>query len=292
MRPRTLSRPLCLRWTLGVLSCTASLLACAGDRLTATGGISDVDGAGGGGLTPWALITGYGTDGQVGGNAHITHLEISDFRLDSSGVAIGIDDRLELSLSRVILGLGSTVPGESIREDVAGIKLRLAGDAVFEPDRALPQVAIGAEYKHNLDAAPIPRALGARRDADFDYYLSATKLWFAAVGGRNLLANLTLRATRANQMGLLGFGGDRSDTRRLEPEGSLALFLRDDLAVGAEFRRKPDNLSAFHEDTFYDTFVAWFPLKSVSLTAAWTHLGRIADKTDQRGVLLQLQIDH
>ena len=30
-------------------------------KLTATGGVSQLEGAGGGGLTPWALITGYGT---------------------------------------------------------------------------------------------------------------------------------------------------------------------------------------------------------------------------------------
>ena len=264
----------------------------AGDRLIATGAISDVEGSGGGGLTPWAVITGYGGDDQVGGNAHITHVAISDFKLDNAGVAVGIDDRLELSLSRLTLDLGSTVPGDFIREDVVGIKLKLAGDAVFEPDRAMPQVAVGAEYKHNLDMAPVPRALGARRDADVDYYLAATKLWFAALAGHNVVGDLTLRATRANQLGLLGFGGDRNDSYQLEPEGSLAAFLRDDLAAGFEFRRKPDNLSAFKEDSFYDVFLAWFPDKDVSLTAAWTHLGQIADKHDQRGVFLQLQFDH
>ena len=30
-------------------------------KLLATGGVSQVEGAGGGGLVPWALITGYGS---------------------------------------------------------------------------------------------------------------------------------------------------------------------------------------------------------------------------------------
>ena len=263
----------------------------AGDRLTATGGVSDLEGAGGGGLTPWALITGYGTDQQIGGNAHLTHVEITDFRLDSAGVAVGIDDRLELSLDRLTLSLGSVSPGAEIREDIVGIKLKLAGDAVFEPDSAMPQVAAGVEFKHNLNEIPIPQAVGARRDADVDYYLSATKLWFGAVAGHNLLGNLTLRATRANQLGLLGFGGDRNDHYQIEPEVSLGVFLRDDLATGLEYRHKPNNLSALHEDSFYDLFVVWFPVKSVSVTLASAHLGEIATFQDQRGVVLSVQLD-
>jgi hypothetical protein len=278
--------------TLLAWSCLLAVpIAQAGDRLIATGGISDLEGAAGGGLTPWAVIAGHGTDDQVGGSAHATHIEISGFRLDNAGAAVGIDDTLELSIGRLSLSLGTTVPGEVIREDVVGIKLKLAGDAVFEPDRLMPQVAAGVEYKQNEDGLPIPRALGARRDADFDFYVAATKLWFAGLAGHNLVSNITLRATRANQLGLLGFGGDRNDRYRLEPEGSLALFLRDDVAAGLEFRRKPDNLSAFHEDAFYDVFLAWFVNKDLSLTAAWTRLGQIADQHDQRGLFLQLQLE-
>jgi hemoglobin len=39
-----------------------------------------------------------------------------------------------------------------------------------------------------------------------DVYLAASKLLFNQVAGRNLLLNGTLRATKANQTGLLGFG--------------------------------------------------------------------------------------
>ena len=44
----------------------------AGDRLLATGGVSQVEGSGGGGLVPWALITGLGTVDEVGGSAFCT----------------------------------------------------------------------------------------------------------------------------------------------------------------------------------------------------------------------------
>lgn len=35
-----------------------------GGKLLLTGGVTQIEGAGGGRLTPWALIGGYGSDGQ------------------------------------------------------------------------------------------------------------------------------------------------------------------------------------------------------------------------------------
>ena len=41
-------------------------MALAGDRLIATSGVSQIEGAAGGGLVPWAVIAGYGTRDQFG----------------------------------------------------------------------------------------------------------------------------------------------------------------------------------------------------------------------------------
>ncbi|GAA5179828.1 DUF3034 family protein [Niveibacterium umoris] len=269
-----------------------TLGAAPGARLTATGGVSQIEGSGGGGLVPWALISGYASADQIGGSAFVTRVDTGDFRLDSGGGALGIGDRVELSYALQRFDLGTTVPGASIRMDIVGAKIRLAGDAVYDQDRWLPQLALGVQYKHNRDFDFVPKALGANRGDDWDAYLAASKVWIDGPFGRSLLANLTLRATRANQLGLLGFGGDKSDAHRIEPEASLGLFLRDDLVLGAEYRAKPDNLSAFREDAFADVFVAWFPSKRLSITAAWTDLGNIADKPHQQGAYLSLQIAH
>lgn len=252
-----------------------------GSRLPATGGVSQIEGAGGGGLTPWALITGYGSRDQVGVTVFHTRADPTDFSLIATGAAIGIRDRVEVSYARQRLGLGSTVPGQSISQDIFGLKVKLAGDAVFDQDRWMPQLAVGFQYKRNDDMS-VPKALGARHDEGVDFYLAATKIWLGAVFGRNLLLNGTVRATKANQMGLLGFGGDRRDEYRYMPEASVGIFLTDRLVLGAEARRKPDNLSVFREETFKDIFVAWFPSKRVSLTAAWVDLGQIADRKEQR----------
>ena len=262
--------------------------ASASGRLIATGGVSELEGSAGGGIVPWAVIAGYGTRDQVSATAFHTNLAIDNFTLKSNGVAVGIHDRLELSFSRQLFGLGTTVPGQSIRQNVAGVKLKLMGDLVVDQDIWLPQVSAGMQYKNNLDTT-VPRLIGARHDSGVDFYLSATKLYLAGLYGRNVLANLTLRRTKANQLGILGFGGDKRDQYRHLWEGSLAVMLKDDVVVGVEFRNKPDNLSAFREDDFYDLFLAYFPTKSVSATVAYARLGQIADKRNQKGTYLSLQ---
>lgn len=264
-------------------------------KLTATGGVSQLEGAAGGGLTPWALIAGYGTRDSYGGNVHYTAVRTRDYGLATWGAAAGIADRVELSLAtQEFTGRLAPLDRLVLRQDIAGVKLRVAGDAVLEQDSWLPQIAVGAQYKRSravggLGALGITdvRQLGAQDDRGIDWYLAATKIFL----DRSLLLNLTLRATRANQMGLLGFGGDRGDARRLEPEASVAWLLHRQWVAGAEYRAKPRNLSVDHERDYRDVFVAWFPSKHLSVTAAYAVLGDITvfNPETQRGWYLSLQ---
>ena len=258
------------------------VIAQVGDRLPATMGVVEVEGAGGGGLTPWATIAGAGSRDQVGAAVFSTYLKTSgDYSLDAHGIAVGIRDTVEVSLSQMRFGLADTVPGQSIRVQIVGVKLRLLGDAVYDQDRWWPQISAGLQQKHNLDPA-VPLALGARRTTDNDWYVAATKVWLGAAGGRNVLADLTLRSTDANQFGILGFGGQKSDHHRVEPEASIAILPRDDLAGGVEWRSRPDQLSGLREQSAADVFIAWFPQRWLSITAAYLDLGNIAVKPDQR----------
>ncbi len=261
----------------------------AGGRLLATGGVTEIEGAGGGGIVPWALIGGTGTRDEIGASAFGTYLGISDFRLQSAGVAVGFYDRVELSYARQSFSLGSTVPGDVIRLDTYGAKLKLFGDAVYDQDRWWPQVAAGVEVKNNRDFDFVPKAVGARRATGTDFYLAATKLYLAGLFGRNVLVDATMRASRANQLGLLGFGGDLGDRYRLRFEGSAAVFVDDHVAIGGEYRGKPNNLGAFREQSFEDVFIAWVPTKNLAATVAWARLGRIADKADQSAIYGSLQ---
>lgn len=264
----------------------------AGDRLLATGGVSQLEGAAGGGLLPWALIAGYGTDKQFGFSAYYSHARTSGgFELDTGGAAVGIMNRVEVSLSQQEFGLSNVAPG-SIKIDTVGIKLRLIGDAVYDQDTWVPQLSVGALLKHNEDYHAVPQAIGAKNSSGVDYYIAASKLYLGAVAGRNLLLNGTLIATKGNQFGILGFGGDKHDDYQLQPAVSVAVMLADNLLIGAEYRVKPDNLSAFKEEDAKDVFVAWFPVKNFSITAAYIDLGNIATKQDQSAWYLSGQIPY
>ena len=261
-----------------------SLNAAAADRLAWTGAVTQVEGSAGGGLVPWALISGLETADQVGGSAFYSHVHTSDFALRTGGISVGLFDRVEISLARQRFDAGSVIPGLELGQDVLGLKLRVAGDAVFAPDRWLPQIAIGVQGKRTMDFDQAPRAVGARKAEDLEFYVAATKLYFSALGGRNVVLNGTLRRTRANQFGLLGFGGDRRAGYRLLPEVSAAVLVTEIVLLGVEWRMKPNNLGAFSEDSAKDVFIAWNPTKMVSATLAWVDLGRIAGKSAQRGV--------
>lgn len=264
-------------------------------KLLATGGVSQVEGAGGGGIVPWALITGYGTRDSWGANAHYTYVHTQDYQLDTYGVALGIADRVELSLaSQTFKGSLAPLDNLNLKQDIWGLKVKLMGDAVYEQDSWLPQVAVGVMYKDHkgvggLGALGVTNVtqLGAQSDHGYDYYVAATKILLE----QSLLLNLTLRATKANQMGLLGFGGDQGDSRRVMPEISAAYLVNRHVAVGAEYRRKPHNLGVDPEQAYVDAFVAWFPTKNVSVTAAYASLGKITvfNPKTQRGLYLSVQ---
>jgi hypothetical protein len=273
---------------IAMVSLVATSGAMAGDRLLATGGVMQVEGSAGGGLSPWALIAGLGTDTQVGVSGYCTQVKPDDFKLTSCGIAIGALNRLELSLAKQKFDLGTTVPGQSIEQRIIGVKLRVLGDAVTEQDTWLPQVAIGAQFKHNQDFDLVPTLLGAKHRNGIDMYLAATKVWLAGPFGRSWIGNVTLRSSQANQMGILGFGGDQGG-RKLLAETSVGAFLNDNLVLGLEYRQKPDNLSVFREDDFKDVFLAWIPVKYLSVTVAYADLGNIADKNHQRGAYVSLQ---
>lgn len=266
-----------------------STQAFAGDRLLGTGGAQEIEGQGGGGIVPWALIAGYGTNRQVGGSAFVTRVDVKDFDLTSYGAAVGLFDRVELSVSKQSFDAGSVIAGLKLKTETLGAKVRLYGDTVYEQDSPWPQLALGVQYKRNTDMT-IPTAVGAARGSDTDIYLAATKVWLAGIGGRTTLVNVVLRETRANQFGLLGFGGDKKTSRTLQPEFSGAVLLTDKLALGVEYRAKPDNLSALKEENAKDVFLAWFPHRNVAITAAYANLGVIAGKEKQKGGYLSVQL--
>lgn len=254
---------------------------------TASAAVSEVDGAGGGGIVPWALLSGDDAQNDYGAVASYTFINSDDFTLHSAGAAASFMHRFEVSYARWYLDPPSALglPTSNIQTDVLGAKVKL-----MDMSDGLPQVALGVQYKHNAEGTLV-KSLGAKSDSGTDFYVAATKV--TSLGGKNVLLNGTLRETKANWMGLVGFGSATDDSYQLQFEGSAGVFVNDQTLVGVEYRSKPDNLKAvgLAEDDIGDVFVAYFPNKTLALVGAYADLGQITTATykNQRALYLQLQ---
>ncbi|MEC7816725.1 MAG: DUF3034 family protein [Pseudomonadota bacterium] len=279
---------------LGLLSASTALASDPGSRIWATGGVTTIEGSAGGGLVPWALLSGYASDEEWGGTLNLSRARVDDYSLSVEGASLNWRNRVEVSIARQTLDLdtlafilkdGFGLEQDELQQDIFGLKARLFGDVLYHP---WGQWSLGVQYKR-LDDFTVPGAIQADDDTGVDVYLGGSKVFFASVLDRNLLLNATLRATKANQGGLLGFGGDKNNSHELMAEVSAGVFLNRQWLVGAEYRQKPDNLGFAEENDWWDLFVAWVPDRRIAVTAAWVNLGDVATLTDQQGAYLAIQ---
>jgi len=301
--------------------------------LITTGAVTAVGGAAGGGIVPWALIGGYTTQDQVGGTAFYTHVFLRNYQLATYGGLFALSDRVELSFAHQDFQLGSTgsaldgkifnalgLPASTpesalphslqlgggnydLNQDIIGVKVRLYGNAVYDQDSLIPQIAVGYEYHHNENQSFI-RTIGTR-PAGNEYYLAATKVWLNGLFGHYTMLTATLDATNAVQNGLLGFGGVGVDGPKngyhIEPEFAAGYWINNNIVVGGEYRLMPHyqlvapgNVPGYgplgsalsKTSDWKDLYVAYFPVKYLSLTLAYADLGTIASEKNQNGVYL------
>ncbi len=268
---------------------TAGILA-----RSAQSAVTEIEGSGGGGIVPWALLSGDAPGSNFGAVASYTFVNTGSFTLHSVGAAASIMHRVEISAANWYLGLPGDLPGvgtnyplgtDNIQANVLGIKVKLLGMT-----STWPQIAIGLQYKNNNDKALV-ESLGAQHSSGTDGYVAVTKVF--PVGGMNLLLDGTLRETKANWMGLLGFGGPGSDSYKTEFEGSAGLFLNPQTLAGVEYRGMPNNPlagGAVQEDSHIeDAFIAYFPNKNLSFVLAAANLGQIATLKSQHALYVQVQ---
>ncbi len=255
-------------------------------------GPPSIDGAAGGGLTPWAMPLTEDDPIAPGARGLARSTRTFDYQLALRGGAVRIAPRLELSLARQLFDARGSLASlglvdQRLRQDIAGLKWRVAGPEQREEGSSASWLALGLLRKRTAAGALEPMlvdSLGARCSG-FELYASVTR--YAAPEG--LVLNATLRATRANQNGLLGFGGRHGSGVKFAPEFSLAWQATPKLTLGAEARAKPDNLNhsvlgtgALKEDGWFDAWARWQPRADVAVSFSWLDLGRIAPALQPR----------
>ena len=319
-------------------------------RILGTGAVTAVDGAAGGGINPWAVISGYGTNQQIGATVFYSHVLLNNYNMDAYGASVGLFNRIELSYARQSFSLGNTgqaldnriiktaaggtnplgygggttsdaltafhllPPGGpaffgdnyQLNQDIIGLKVRLFGNIVYDQNWWEPQVSLGVDYHHSEMPKNLAETLHVSRNA-MSYYLSATKVWLHGIFGLTTLADVNIDVTNANQQGLLGFGGVNGMGYKVLPAASVGVFLNRHVVLGAEYRDMPQNQliapsgavangldvgnvanAASKTSAWKDVYVAWFPYKQLSLTAAYVNLGTIATEKNQSGLYLSL----
>ncbi len=280
--------------TVVKLTCMAAMMMFSVLSATARAAVTEIEGSGGGGIVPWALLSGDNTNSNFGAVASYTFVNTGNFTLHSVGAAATVMHRVEFSVANWYLGLPGDLPGvgtnyplgtDNIQTNVLGIKIKLLGMT-----STLPQIAVGFQYKNNDDGTLV-ESLGAQHSSGTDGYVAVTKVF--SIDGTNILLDGTLRETKANWMGLLGFGGPGSDSYKTEFEGSAGLFLNSQTLMGVEYRGMPNNPlagGAVQEDSSIgDAFLAYFPNKNLSFVLAAANLGQIATLKSQHALYVQAQ---
>lgn len=257
--------------------------AIAGSKVIGTGGATTIEGSAGGGIVPWAVINGYASSGQWSVTGFGNQVGVDDFSLRTIGAGFSYGNQLEVSLTKQTLAL-ETIGGD-LKQTIVGVKYHVAGELLYTE---MPQISVGAQWKKHQNFE-LPQAVGALDDQGIDWYVAASKVWLDAFAGRNLLLNATVRATKANQTGLLGFGSANDNSYQLMTELSATIMLTPHWAVGAEFRQKPNQLAFADEEHWRDVFTAWFINKNVSLVGGYVDLGSIAGLPNQQGYYVAVE---
>ncbi|WP_240612779.1 DUF3034 family protein [Alteromonas flava] len=265
-----------------VATCLVQPTIAAEGKLIGTAGLIQIEGTGGGGIVPWATLSGYDSRDQISVSAVSTQVDIDDYRLNVLGISASFFDRVEISAAHHRFDLKTL--GGDIKQNVFGLKYRVYGDVVYS---TWPQLSVGIQHKRLEDKA-VAELVGAKSTTSgTDFYVAATKVHLGAIAGYNAVWNLTARATKANQLGLLGYGGSANDSYEIMLEASAGVLLSRNVAIGAEYRQKPDNLG-LGEDDWVDYFVTYIPNKHFALTLAWAELGSIAGAGEQNGLYLSI----
>ncbi len=272
-------------WQCALAICTLAFSTLVSAKTTdgkilATPGVSQFEGAGGGGFVPWAQLGTYASRDDIDGAGFCSYAKVDDYDLDVCGARVNFYDRVSLGYARQSFHVDAL--DLDIEQDIVSAKVRLYGDVIYS---TYPQVSFGVMHK-TLDDPLVANLLGAKEDSGTDYYVAASKVHLAALWQRHVFWNATVRNTSANQAGLLGHGGSEGERHWLF-EGSLAMFVNQHLAVGVEYRQKPDNLGLGEED-WQNVFVAFFPNKHLNVTLAYINLGSVAGAPNQDGVYLSL----
>jgi hypothetical protein len=263
--------------------------------------LHSIEGVGGLPITPSAYLVNPGEEGELFGKPAVSLQTVWVGEKDMQVLAATWTwfQRLELGYAVNRLGLddldrevrrslGSAVDIGTNHVFLHHLNARLNLIRENEWDIAcMPALTAGVHYKYNANIDEINRDLGdALEGIDYadndglDFTLTASKTITALP--RPLMFSVGARASRASQFGLMGF----SDEYMVSFEGNVDVLVTDNLAIGGEFRDKPDVMGRVpdlvaKDDPWWDVHAAYFFGPHSSLYAVVGDAGGVANHTDE-----------
>lgn len=176
-------------------------------------------------------------------------------------------------------------------------RLALLKEGQFEQSW-LPALTAGIHYKYNDSIDTIDSDLngtlqniGIEDNDGIDYTLYASKM--LTFMPRPLLLNMGVRNSEAAHIGLLGFTGDRDFLF----EGNAVLFVTDQLAIGAEYRQKPDdNYDAIDglvesEDDWWSLVFGYVSNDHLTISGGYFNMGDVLNEKDTDAFALKVKYE-
>ena len=194
---------------------------------------------------------------QIGG----WYVNLGESKIDwtSIGIAETFAKRLEVSFGHESI---SPSGAENISKESIGAKLLLIQENAFGDWS--PAVSAGVISKHTSPIQIVPTA----NSSGYDYYLVATK-FIKDLLPRPVVISGGVLSTDGYTTGVLGYSDDRDTTWFANAD----LLVRDDVAVGLEYKQGAQFNDGFKNADYWDAHVAWFVNKNLTLVAAYVNAG-------------------
>jgi Protein of unknown function (DUF3034) len=268
-----------------------------------------IEGVSGAVITPMAYFCNPGKPGATvsGPNVAYTFLNLGSRELHTIGVTMVFFNRIELGYGVNFLNVGSlqddivSAVGVKIRDHVTlhhiNARVLLVEENSF--DMPLPAITAGVHFKYNDGISRINDQLGGAlggigydQSHGIDYTLTATKMFPELAFGRPVILTAGLRNSNASQIGLLGFGENRTWT----VEGSVVTLPLDNVALAYEFRQKGnpyDKLGDLidREQNWHAFSASWVVSDRLTLTAVYGLLGNVANARADDTMAIQIKFE-
>ncbi len=233
--------------------------------------LNNLEGVGGVAFNPLAYLAGNQTTDPNKSNESLLqqiftgkpqfgswYVNLSDSKIDWAAFSIAQTVFRRLELSYGYDAVSTTF--QDIQKHNFGAKL-LVLEENFNGWGFAPAVSVGAVLKHTTFDTP------AKVDnTGFDFYIVATK--FIKQAPKPILLSGGMLSTKGRTLGVLGFDKHRDEVLF----GNIDVMFLKNLAVGFEYRQGA-HFDTFKNADYWETHVAWFENKNLTLVGAYVNAG-------------------